>query len=478
MARIRAALVAIAVLAGIASGRRRRPDGDRTRCRRRRPAPGDGRRRDRGRHLPPGDHLHRRLDHRASRRSTSPARSRSCTRSPVRAARCAGCSGSAVTPDRTASAAPTATTGTGRTSARRPARAASPTRVPVPDPTQVHDGDVEGWRFGTGAEPGYAALPPVTTPTTAAPVVAPPSGPAASGGSVSAPVAGPSGAAASPPMQLDPAGAGRVPRRHHDHHVARRPRTMPATAACHDQVEGKRADRSVHGSVMERSRRRRRRGRIPRDLRRRRGRARGRWPAPSPVAATTGTVGGCHRDVVRRPRPTSARAVARATTPRAFYERFTAPTISDDADVAGYADVDRIIVGDARAMTEIPDACVALVVTSPPYFAGKAYEEEMGQGHIPADYVEYLEMLARRLRRVRARARAGRPHRGQRRQPRPQAVPVARGRRHRDPPGRPRPAAARRGRVGEGQGRDAAPPRGARSRARPTRCCATSASAS
>ena len=44
-------------------------------------------------------------------------------------------------------------------------------------------------------------------------------------------------------------------------------------------------------------------------------------------------------------------------------------------------------------MTDVPDACVALVVTSPPYFAGKAYEEEMGQGHIPADYVAYLEML-------------------------------------------------------------------------------------
>ena len=44
-------------------------------------------------------------------------------------------------------------------------------------------------------------------------------------------------------------------------------------------------------------------------------------------------------------------------------------------------------------MTEVPDACVALVVTSPPYFAGKAYEEEMGKGHIPADYVQYLEML-------------------------------------------------------------------------------------
>jgi site-specific DNA-methyltransferase (adenine-specific) len=36
---------------------------------------------------------------------------------------------------------------------------------------------------------------------------------------------------------------------------------------------------------------------------------------------------------------------------------------------------------------------VALVVTSPPYFAGKAYEEELGEGHIPATYVEYLTML-------------------------------------------------------------------------------------
>ncbi len=51
------------------------------------------------------------------------------------------------------------------------------------------------------------------------------------------------------------------------------------------------------------------------------------------------------------------------------------------------------MVGDARRMEAVPDACVALVVTSPPYFAGKAYEEEMGQGHVPADYVAYLEML-------------------------------------------------------------------------------------
>ena len=41
----------------------------------------------------------------------------------------------------------------------------------------------------------------------------------------------------------------------------------------------------------------------------------------------------------------------------------------------------------------IADNSVALVVTSPPYFVGKEYEEAIGQGHIPADYVEYLRML-------------------------------------------------------------------------------------
>ncbi|HEX2272498.1 MAG TPA: site-specific DNA-methyltransferase, partial [Acidimicrobiales bacterium] len=34
-----------------------------------------------------------------------------------------------------------------------------------------------------------------------------------------------------------------------------------------------------------------------------------------------------------------------------------------------------------------------LVVTSPPYFAGKEYEEAMGAGHVPATYLDYLGML-------------------------------------------------------------------------------------
>ena len=36
---------------------------------------------------------------------------------------------------------------------------------------------------------------------------------------------------------------------------------------------------------------------------------------------------------------------------------------------------------------------VALVVTSPPYFAGKAYEDALERDHIPASYLDYLEML-------------------------------------------------------------------------------------
>jgi site-specific DNA-methyltransferase (adenine-specific) len=77
----------------------------------------------------------------------------------------------------------------------------------------------------------------------------------------------------------------------------------------------------------------------------------------------------------------------------AFYERFHAPEVSDDDTIAEPGVVDRIIVGDARAMRDVADNSVALVVTSPPYFAGKAYEEALGQGHIPANYVEYLQML-------------------------------------------------------------------------------------
>lgn len=77
----------------------------------------------------------------------------------------------------------------------------------------------------------------------------------------------------------------------------------------------------------------------------------------------------------------------------AFYDRFVAPEISPDATINRPASVDVIYHGDARQMTSVVSNSVALVVTSPPYFAGKQYEEELGVGGVPADYFEYLELL-------------------------------------------------------------------------------------
>jgi site-specific DNA-methyltransferase (adenine-specific) len=76
-----------------------------------------------------------------------------------------------------------------------------------------------------------------------------------------------------------------------------------------------------------------------------------------------------------------------------FYARFTAPELSKDETVNPCTAADRLFVGDAREMHDVPDNSVALVVTSPPYFAGKEYEAALGVGHIPATYLEYLVML-------------------------------------------------------------------------------------
>ncbi len=44
-------------------------------------------------------------------------------------------------------------------------------------------------------------------------------------------------------------------------------------------------------------------------------------------------------------------------------------------------------------MDAVADDSVALVVTSPPYFAGKQYEEELDREGVPGSYIEYLELL-------------------------------------------------------------------------------------
>jgi site-specific DNA-methyltransferase (adenine-specific) len=76
-----------------------------------------------------------------------------------------------------------------------------------------------------------------------------------------------------------------------------------------------------------------------------------------------------------------------------FYARFGTLEISNDDNVAPCSVPDQLFCGDARAMTDVNDACVALVVTSPPYYAGKEYEQALGEGHIPGSYVEFLVML-------------------------------------------------------------------------------------
>ncbi|MEZ5376731.1 MAG: site-specific DNA-methyltransferase [Acidimicrobiales bacterium] len=77
-----------------------------------------------------------------------------------------------------------------------------------------------------------------------------------------------------------------------------------------------------------------------------------------------------------------------------FYDRFRAPELSDDQHIPAPKPIaEPFICGDARDMDEIDDGSVALVVTSPPYFAGKQYEEELDREGVPASYLEYLEML-------------------------------------------------------------------------------------
>src|SRR5262249_56396853 len=76
-----------------------------------------------------------------------------------------------------------------------------------------------------------------------------------------------------------------------------------------------------------------------------------------------------------------------------FYERFTAPELSDDDTVNPCRIADSIICGDARDMEAVDDCSIALVVTSPPYFAGKEYEAALGEGQVPGQYLRYLDMV-------------------------------------------------------------------------------------
>lgn len=99
--------------------------------------------------------------------------------------------------------------------------------------------------------------------------------------------------------------------------------------------------------------------------------------------------------MTKRPTSTSPFGVSKREShdASAFYGRFVAPEISPDSSVFPDKDLDKLIVGDARSMPEVADGSVALVVTSPPYFAGKEYEAALGVGGVPGTYLEYLALL-------------------------------------------------------------------------------------
>lgn len=85
-----------------------------------------------------------------------------------------------------------------------------------------------------------------------------------------------------------------------------------------------------------------------------------------------------------------------------FYARFEVPETSQSEEIVALRDLPQgpsaCIRADARALVlpngePLPANCVALVITSPPYFSGKEYERELGQGGVPGSYLEYLGLL-------------------------------------------------------------------------------------
>ena len=81
----------------------------------------------------------------------------------------------------------------------------------------------------------------------------------------------------------------------------------------------------------------------------------------------------------------------------AFYARGLAPAhFSDDHAVNDAPEIDRVWCHSAESMTELPDACVALMVTSPPYHAGKDYDtDDSFEG-----YLALLERVFAEVHRV------------------------------------------------------------------------------
>ncbi|HKH88551.1 MAG TPA: site-specific DNA-methyltransferase [Acidimicrobiales bacterium] len=114
---------------------------------------------------------------------------------------------------------------------------------------------------------------------------------------------------------------------------------------------------------------------------------------PDAAARPGGAAAGPRRK--RRPTATSTFGSGRreAHDASGFYGRFSPPELSDSTQLGSSTVVDRVIQADARRMVDVADDSIALVVTSPPYFAGKDYELELGREGVPATYLEYLALL-------------------------------------------------------------------------------------
>jgi site-specific DNA-methyltransferase (adenine-specific) len=73
----------------------------------------------------------------------------------------------------------------------------------------------------------------------------------------------------------------------------------------------------------------------------------------------------------------------------AFYARGLASIVESKArNVNVAATVDEIFEQSSEQMTQLPDDCIALMVTSPPYHVGKTYDAD-------TSFEEYLDLLHR-----------------------------------------------------------------------------------
>lgn len=130
-------------------------------------------------------------------------------------------------------------------------------------------------------------------------------------------------------------------------------------------------------------------------------------PTDTPTAPEEGAVDQAPRSSLRKgATATQAFGAGRRESHDAseFYARFNPPVISDDETVNPLPDPasvglnDWYVNGDARNMALVPDNSVALVVTSPPYFVGKEYEQAVVGDRdraqaIPESYLDFLQML-------------------------------------------------------------------------------------